>query len=167
MKSNHHHPFFPSQLNFFIKGHKHSGFSTSCSFTHCKSWFCYHRVHSSTLTKNSNEPLAANGMETSVLMSLNLASQVPAHLILLPLCLPFFFFFLFSCLPFLKCFTDFSSKISVFSVHILYVTVLMFPLSYSTFSLHFHTSSGHQIQLADCSILNLNLHCIYQTFTSQ
>lgn len=56
---SHHSPFFCSQLSFSIEDYNHSAFSTSYSFTHCKSRFCYHYAHSSTLTRDTNEPLAA------------------------------------------------------------------------------------------------------------
>ena len=72
-----------------LKGHKHSAFPTSHSFTLCKSRFCYHCAHSSTLTKNTNEPLVGKQCgNISDFMSLNLAFQVPAQLVLPPLWLP-------------------------------------------------------------------------------
>ena len=56
---SHHSPFFPSQLSSSIEDYKHSAFSTSYSFTHCEPRFCYYYAHSSTLTRDTNEPLAA------------------------------------------------------------------------------------------------------------
>ena len=127
---SHRSPFFPSQLSFSIEDYKHSVFSTSYSFTHCKSRFCYHYAHSSTLTRDTNEPLAAkwHGNFSVHITKLHLPGTS-----------------LTGCLycPFLKSFTD-SSQISLFHSHILQVMALRFSpsLSYCTFTLRFHPFSG-------------------------
>lgn len=89
----------------------------------CKSGLGYHCAHSSTLTKDTNEPPAAKWYGNFLVLSLSIASQVRAKMVLLPLCLPF-----------LKSFTGFSSQISRFNVHILQVTVLRFLPPYATFT---------------------------------
>lgn len=136
-----------------LKGHKHSAFPTSHSFTLCKSRFCYQCAHSSTLTKNTNEPLVGKQCgNISDFMSLNLAFQVPASW--------------FSCLSQTaqsESIIDYLSQSSSLIVHFLQVVVLR-SLLFHLISLCILPFPGLQIQ-SFCSFTS-NIHSAHSQIST-